>query len=220
MSEELKVEPAVLTQAANGINGIIGQLSDLGIKETGAMGRGFALLALSPLQAGKASVQSTFETFCNRWSWGVRSLVQSANSMAQSMGLAAGRYQMMDEQAKNALKEVYSHLFSNPHLTKDQIDKRSLSETLSDNPFNALAHPDYSAKSFQDMSAKMQLDAQVIKTVAPQAMANVTALGNPATIVAPTPGTTAPGWNTGALQQAAQILTPETGGASGGKVGQ
>lgn len=80
------------------------------------MGRGFALLALSPLQAGKASVQSTFETFCNRWSWGVRSLVQSANSLAQSVGLAAGRYQMMDEQAKNALKEVYSHLFSNPHL--------------------------------------------------------------------------------------------------------
>ncbi|MVU78266.1 hypothetical protein GPX89_13555 [Nocardia sp. ET3-3] len=220
MTEELKVEPAVLTQAANGINSIIGSLSDLGIKETGASGRGFALLALSPLQAGKASVQSTFETFCNRWSWGVRSLVQSANSMAQSVGLAAGRYQMMDEQAKNTIKEVYSQLFSNPHLTKDQIDKRSLSETLSDNPFNALAHPDYSAKSFQGMSAKMQLDAQVIQTVGPQAMANVATLGNPTTIVTTTPGTTAPGWNTGALQQAAQILTPETGGASGGKVGQ
>ncbi|AYF78503.1 hypothetical protein D7D52_37010 [Nocardia yunnanensis] len=220
MSEELKVEPAVLTQAANGINSIIGQLSDLGIKETGAMGRGFALLALSPLQAGKASVQSTFETFCNRWSWGVRSLVQSANTMAQAVGLAAGRYQMMDDQAKNALKEVYSHLFSNPHLTKDQIDKRSLSETLSDNPFNALAHPDYSAESFQKMSDQMQLDAQVIKTVAPQAAANIGALANPATVVVPTPGTTAPGWNTGALQQAAQILTPETGGANGGKAGK
>ncbi|MGW3542642.1 type VII secretion target [Nocardia niigatensis] len=129
MTEELKVEPAVLTQAANGINSIIGQLSDLGIKETGAMGRGFALLALSPLQAGKASVQSTFETFCNRWSWGVRSLVQSANSLAQSVGLAAGRYQMMDEQAKNALKEVYSHLFSNPHLTKAQTTNHSPTTT-------------------------------------------------------------------------------------------
>ncbi|WP_245551055.1 hypothetical protein [Nocardia niigatensis] len=216
----MKVDPAVLTQAANGINSIIGGLSDLGIKETGAMGRGFALLALSPLQAGKASVQSTFETFCNRWSWGVRSLVQSANTMAQAVGLAAGRYQMMDEQAKDALKEVYSHLFSDPYLTKDQIDKRSLSETLSDNGFNALMHPDYSAQSFQDMSDKMRLDAQVIKTVAPQAAANVAALENPGTIVAPTPGTTAPGWNTGALQQAAQILTPEQAGQQGGKEGR
>ncbi len=220
MTDELKVDPAVLTQAANGINSIIGGLSDLGIKETGAMGRGFALLALSPLQAGKASVQSTFETFCNRWSWGVRSLVQSANTMAQAVGLAAGRYQMMDEQAKDALKEVYSHLFSDPYLTKDQIDKRSLSETLSDNGFNALMHPDYSAQSFQDMSDKMRLDAQVIKTVAPQAAANVAALENPGTIVAPTPGTTAPGWNTGALQQAAQILTPEQAGQQGGKEGR
>ncbi|MGW3545292.1 hypothetical protein ACWDNI_32765 [Nocardia niigatensis] len=220
MTDELNVDPAVLTQAANGINSIIGGLSDLGIKETGAMGRGFALLALSPLQAGKASVQSTFETFCNRWSWGVRSLVQSANTMAQAVGLAAGRYQMMDEQAKDALKEVYSHLFSDPYLTKDQIDKRSLSETLSDNGFNALMHPDYSAQSFQDMSDKMRLDAQVIKTVAPQAAANVAALENPGTIVAPTPGTTAPGWNTGALQQAAQILTPEQAGQQGGKEGR
>ncbi|MEV6102734.1 hypothetical protein [Nocardia sp. NPDC051981] len=216
----MKVDPAVLTQAANGINSIIGGLSDLGIKETGAMGRGFALLALSPLQAGKASVQSTFETFCNRWSWGVRSLVQSANTMAQTVGLAAGRYQMMDEQAKDALKEVYSHLFSDPHLTKEQIDKRSLSETLSDNGFNALMHPDYSAQSFRDMSDQMRLDAQVLETVAPQAAANVAALENPGAIVAPTPGTTAAGWNTGALQQAAQILTPEQAGQQGGKGGR
>ncbi|MTE14181.1 hypothetical protein GLP40_15590 [Nocardia sp. CT2-14] len=198
MTDELKVDPAVLTQAANGITSIIGQLSDLGIKETGSLGRGFALLALSPLEAGKASVQSAFETVCNRWSWGVRSLVQSANTMAEVVGIAAGRYQIMDEQAKDALKEVYSHLFSDPHLTKEQIVKRSLSETLSDNGFNALMHPDYSAESFRDMSDKMRLDAQVIKTVAPQAAANIGALANPMSAVAPAPGATAPGWNTGA----------------------
>lgn len=67
----MNVDPAVLQQAAEGITEVIGELSELGIGETGAMGRGFSLLTLSPMQAGKASVQNAFETFTERWSWGV-----------------------------------------------------------------------------------------------------------------------------------------------------
>lgn len=208
MSEELQVQPEVLKQAETGINAIIGELSGLGVKETGAQGRGFALLTLSPLQAGKASVQSAFESFCDRWSWGVRSLVQSANSMAQSVGLAAGRYQMMDQAAQNALKEVYSHLFSDPHLTKDDIDKRSWGDTLSDNGFNAIMHPDYTDKSFQDMLTQLNKDGQVIKIAAPQAAANIGALQNPGSAVAPSGGMPDAGWNTGVMQEAAKILKP------------
>ncbi|WP_405135691.1 hypothetical protein [Nocardia sp. NBC_01388] len=213
MSDELKVEPAVLKQAEAGINAIIGELSGLGIKETGALGRGFSLLALSPLEAGKASVQSTFETFCDRWSWGVRSLVQSANNMAEAVGLAAGRYHMMDQQSQNALKEAYSDLFSDPHLSKDQIDSRSWSETFSDNEFNALAHPDYSDKSFQDMLNHVGTDGQVVKAVGPQALANDQLFKNPLG------NDGGAGWNTGAAARAAQILHPDpaTPGVEGGQ---
>ncbi|MEV6769834.1 hypothetical protein AB0N05_14520 [Nocardia sp. NPDC051030] len=207
MSEDLKVDPAVLKQAEAGITAIIGDLSDLGVKETGSMGRGFALLALSPLQAGKASVQSAFETFCERWSWGVRSLVQAANSMAQSVGLAAGRYHMMDQANENTLKEVYSHLFSDPTLTKEKIDERSWGATFADNGFNALMHPDYSGQSFQDMVYKMNTDAQVIKAVGPQALAN-----GQAVMSSPNEGM---GWNTGAAQQAAQIMQERNPGVEG-----
>jgi hypothetical protein len=39
-----EVDYALLAEAAEGINGVISQLSDLGIVETGEEGRGFALL--------------------------------------------------------------------------------------------------------------------------------------------------------------------------------
>ncbi|MFD6216600.1 hypothetical protein ACFWFJ_25315, partial [Nocardia salmonicida] len=47
----LEIDPAVLQQAAKGIEDTIGQLSEMGIGETGNMGRGFALLTLSTLEA-------------------------------------------------------------------------------------------------------------------------------------------------------------------------
>lgn len=92
MAGDVTVDPAVLRQAADGINGIVGELSEMGTGETGAVGRGFSLLALSPLEAGKGSVQKALETFTQRWSWGVRALVQAGNAIAQTLGLAAGRF--------------------------------------------------------------------------------------------------------------------------------
>lgn len=152
---ELNVDPAVLTQAANGINGIIGELSELGIGETGAVGRGFSLLTLSPKEAGKALVQSTFETFTERWSWGVRALVQSGNAIAETLGLAAGRYHIMDEKFSNTFKEMFTHLAGNPHLTDAEIDARDWQTTLSDNQWSWASHPEYSADSFTQAFGKI-----------------------------------------------------------------
>ncbi len=87
---ELVVDPAVLNQAAQGITGIIDALDGLGIGETATVGRGFSLLTLSPMEAGAPAVQRSFEGFTERWSWGVRALVQSANAIAETLG-AGGR---------------------------------------------------------------------------------------------------------------------------------
>ncbi|GAA5064281.1 type VII secretion target [Nocardia callitridis] len=194
MAEQLNVEPAVLQAAADGINGIIEQLSEMGIKETGAVGRGFSLLALSPLEAGKGSVQKALETFTERWSWGVRTMVQTGNEIARTLNLAAGRYHEMDQISSNTLKEMYSHIAGNPHLSAQEIDGRSWGDTLSDNPVNQTLHPDYSAQSLADAQQHIDRNVQAIQAITPDVLANI---GYPRE------------WNTGAAEEAARIIQGE-----------
>jgi len=190
VGDKLNVDPAVLRQAADGITGIIGELSDMGVGETGAMGRGFSLLTLSPMEAGKASVQSAFETFTERWSWGVRALVQAGNGIAKTLGLAAERYHIMDEKFSNTFKEVFTDLAGNPHLSKEEIEARSWGDTLGDNPFNQLRNADYSAESFQNTFSHVGTNVEVIEAVGPDAFSGAV------------PGVH---WNTGAAARAAEI---------------
>lgn len=194
MSDELKVEPEVLTAAADGINKIIGDLKGMGTAETAAEGRGFESLTLSGLAAGKSSVRDAVSGFTSRWAWGVRALVQSASSIAQVLGLAAGRYHMIDQTYSNMFKEMYTQLKGNPNLTAEQADKKSWQELLADNPGNWIQHPDYSSASFDHMVDHLKLDGQVIQTVGPDALSNS---GIPTH------------WTTGDAQKAAQILATE-----------
>ncbi|MFE9324114.1 hypothetical protein ACIHDR_11935 [Nocardia sp. NPDC052278] len=196
MGEQLNVDPVVLQQAADGITGVISELSDLGVGETGAMGRGFSLLTLSPIQAGKSSVQNAFETFTERWSWGVRALVQAGNAIAQTLGLAAGRYHIMDEKFSNTFKEIATHLIGNPHLSNEEIDKRSWGETLADNQYNQIRNRDYSAESFQNAFNQIGTNIEVIQAVGPDALAGAV------------PGVH---WNTGAAERAAEIRNGQGG---------
>ncbi|MFC4128666.1 hypothetical protein [Nocardia rhizosphaerae] len=152
---EVNVDPALLTQAANGITSIISELSELGVGETGAVGRGFAQLTMSAMEAGKANVQNSFETFAERWSWGVRALVQSGNAIAEILDLSAGRYYQMDQQASNALKQMFTHLAGNPHLSEDEIEKMDWDQVLSNNTWNLATQYDYSASSFGDAFSHM-----------------------------------------------------------------
>ncbi|MCM6774111.1 type VII secretion target [Nocardia sp. CDC159] len=204
MTDQLNVNPAVLVQAAKGIEGTIGGLSEMGIGETGNMGRGFSLLTLSTKAAGKHSVQKAFEEFTERWSWGVRALVQAGNAIARTLGLAAGRYHEMDQKGHDTLKKMWTHMAGNPHLTDEQITKRSWRETFADNSFNHIRNADYSAKSFQDANRTIQTNMKIVGEVGPQALANV----NPASGLITGER---PGWNTGASQRAAEIMK-ESGG--------
>ncbi|WP_024805989.1 type VII secretion target [Nocardia sp. BMG51109] len=214
---KVQVDPAVLQQAAKGIDDTIGQLSELGIGETGNMGRGFSLLTLSTLEAGKHSVQKTFEEFTERWSWGIRALVQAGNSIARTLGLAAGRYHEMDSIAEGTLKKMWTHLAGNPHLSDEEITQRSWGETFADNPANHIRNADYSTESFQQASRKIQTDWKVVQEVGPQALSNLAVvqgmpLVGPAGIPAAGYVTGAdPGWNTGAAQRAAEIIQEQEG---------
>ncbi|MDO3648957.1 hypothetical protein [Nocardia mangyaensis] len=152
---ELNVDPALLTQAATGINTIISELSELGVGETGAVGRGFAQLTMSAMEAGTGNVQTCFETFAERWSWGVRALVQSGNEIAKILDLSAGRYFEMDEQFSNTFKQMFTHLAGNPHLSKADIENMDWGQVWDNSNFNTSRQPEYSAESFSDAFSHM-----------------------------------------------------------------
>ncbi|WP_067544747.1 hypothetical protein [Nocardia crassostreae] len=211
MAEKLNVSPEVLINAAQGIAGVISELSEIGLKETASSGRGFSLLSLSPLEAGKAVVQSGFEEFTERWSRGVRYLVQAGNSIAETLGLAAGRYYMMEQQSSDTFKQIYTHLLGNPHLSSEEIKERTWDQTLADNPINQLMNPDYSQQSFDQAVAKINTNLEVVQTVGPQALANVGAVTNPVSIFNSDDGLPDAGWNTDGAEQAAAILSGQQG---------
>ncbi|MGF6886171.1 hypothetical protein ABIA39_000138 [Nocardia sp. GAS34] len=172
MADQLDVDPKLLQEAADGINKIVGELSDVGIESTAVVGRGFSDTRLSPMEAGNESVREAFGTFCDRWSWGVRALVQDGNDIADTLNLAAGLYHEEDEEFSNTFKEAYADLTSNPHLTAQQVDAQSWGQTLSDNMVNNALHPDYSQKSFEQMAAHNSNDARAVIAAAPGVVTN------------------------------------------------
>jgi hypothetical protein len=144
-----RVDPDALKDAADGINAAIGALKPLGIGGSADEGRGFSQLQLSGLQAGDAGVQSALAGFCDRWSWGVRTLVQDGDEIASRLGLNAGLYYDQEQYASRALKDVVASAIGNPHLTDQQVESESWNQVLGDNPITQAEHPDYSVQSFE-----------------------------------------------------------------------
>lgn len=145
-----------LQLAAQGINDTIAQLKTLGMDEEADIGRGFSSLALRGMQVGHAGLEQAFGDFCERWSWGVRTLVQDANQIAVNLGLSAGGYYDAEQYAEGAAKDVVSDLMGNPHLSDQQVEKQSWDQVWKDNPVNDFRHPDYSAQSFEQAGHGMK----------------------------------------------------------------
>ncbi|MGK5732409.1 hypothetical protein [Streptomyces sp. URMC 124] len=145
----LAADAAALGDVAKGINGAIGELKSLGTPGQAAVGRGFDELALSGVQLGHEGLAAAFRTFCNRWDWGVRALVQDGSQFAERVGLAAGYYHEQDAYIRDSFKVGVNAVMGNPHLLEEDVEKKSVSEVLADNPVNDVRHADYSAESFR-----------------------------------------------------------------------
>ena len=125
MADGFSVDRAALNATAQGINTTIGALKGLGIDETGEEGRGFSGLSLTGLQAGQSDLASALGDFCDRWSWGVRSLVQDGNQFAARLGLSAGVYYDTEQYLTGVAKNVTDALAGDPHLTDGQAAQAS-----------------------------------------------------------------------------------------------
>lgn len=141
------VTETALAQTAAGLNGVIHELQSMGQEAAADVGRNFASLKLTGMQTGHSGLTSAFDGFCDRWEWGVRTIVQDADQIAQRLGLSAGTYYEMDQYAMKTLKVVVSSDIGNPNLTEEQQENMSWGDIGADNPVNDFLHPDFSAKS-------------------------------------------------------------------------
>ena len=128
MADGFSVDRAALNETAQGINNTIGALKGLGFDETAEVGRGFSGLALPGLQTGDAGLAQALGSFCDRWSWGVRTLVQDGNQFAARLGISAGVYADTENYLTGVAKNVTDALAGDPHLTDAQAAAASWSQ--------------------------------------------------------------------------------------------
>ncbi len=125
MASGFTVDVSAMQETAQGINGVIGALGKIGISEEAEVGRGFTGLSLNGLQVGCPPLQSALAGFFGRWQWGVRTLVQDGNQIAQRLGLAAGAYHDAEQTVTASAKDVVDAAVGDPHLTDAQVAQGS-----------------------------------------------------------------------------------------------
>ncbi|MEU3730243.1 hypothetical protein AB0E81_12630 [Streptomyces sp. NPDC033538] len=138
-----------LGEIANGLTLALDELRELGMVGEAGAGRGFGDIGLSGLELGAEGLTSTFGSFCERWEWGVRSLIYEGNGFALKTGLAAGTYYETDQYVEGALKVGVNSVMGNPHASEDEITGKDWGEVWSNNPVTQRRDADYSKESFE-----------------------------------------------------------------------
>ncbi|MFD4866150.1 hypothetical protein [Streptomyces sp. NPDC058412] len=145
---DLDVSKQALGQIAKGITDSLAELKELGSVGAASMGGGFTELGLSGLETGHAGLTATLGTFCERWGWGVRSLVQQGNTFALNVGLSAGAMHEQDQYIQGSFKVVTNAALGNPYASEKDVIDKDWGKVLSDNPITQIRDADYSPESF------------------------------------------------------------------------
>ena len=189
----LGVNPDTLKQAATGINGVIeGISSGMMGSYQGQLGRGFGDLAMTGLEASHPDVQSGFANFTNRWEWGTRALITVASDIGSALDLGAGRYELQEKYFNDAAKDMVNDLAGDPSLQKETTydaqgnrilgtDDMSWGDMVDYNA-NRLAHPDWSAQSFDNVNDQINQNLQAMKDNSLQAGLNAVVPGEAARV--------------------------------------
>ncbi|NUL05464.1 hypothetical protein HRW07_19940 [Streptomyces lunaelactis] len=146
-SPDLEAPAVALAAIAQGINLAHAELKELGMIGEASTGRGFSDLALSGLELGHGGLTVQFQTFCDRWEWGVRALTLRGNGFAQGVGLSAGSFAEQEQYVKDSIKIGVNSLNGNPHLSEDEVKATSWDTISTQNQWD---NPDWSAESFSE----------------------------------------------------------------------
>jgi hypothetical protein len=150
---DLVAPPAALAEIASGINLAHAELKELGMIGEASVGRGFSDLALSGLELGHGGLTAEFETFCNRWEWGVRALTLKGNAFAQGVGLSAGSFAEQERYVKDSIKIGVNSLNGNPHLSEDEVKQMSWDMISTQSPID---NADYSMESMSQAHGEVK----------------------------------------------------------------
>ncbi|GAA3733706.1 hypothetical protein [Streptomyces tremellae] len=113
---------------AQGLTGALGELQELGMVGEAGAGRGFSDIALSGLQLGHDGLTGEFQTFCDRWEWGVRDLVAEGNALAGKTGMSAGTHYETEQYLEGTFKVVANAAVGNPDASEDDVEKMGWSD--------------------------------------------------------------------------------------------
>ncbi|MGW7433806.1 hypothetical protein ACWGIN_30230 [Streptomyces sp. NPDC054861] len=149
---ELDLDKGAVAKFTQGVGATIDQLGDLGGATGSVMGKGFAELSLTGMEAGHHGLAVDFEDFCERWEWGVRALVRDASGIANRLGLAAGTQWEHDQYIEGTLKVGANAVMGgSPHASEEEITKQAWGDVLTPDYLD----PDWSAESFDKAGQEM-----------------------------------------------------------------
>ncbi|MFJ7417675.1 hypothetical protein ACIQXD_03540 [Streptomyces uncialis] len=149
--KDLKADGLALI--AKGLTGALAELKELGMVGEAGAGRGFGDIALSGLELGHEGLTGAITSFCERWEWGVRSLVNEGNGFAFKTGLSAGTYHETEQYVEGSLKVVTNSLIGNPYASEDEVTRQSWGDIATS---GVLSAPDYSKESFDQALANSE----------------------------------------------------------------
>ncbi|RYJ22003.1 hypothetical protein CU044_6054 [Streptomyces sp. L-9-10] len=150
---DLQASASALADIAKGIDLAHAELKELGMIGEASTGRGFSDLSQSGLEVGHGGLTAEFQTFCDRWEWGVRSLTLRGNDFAQGVGLSAGAFAEQEQYVKDSIKIGVNSLNGNPHLSEDEVGELGWDEIRTQSAYD---NPDWSAESFSEAHAEVK----------------------------------------------------------------
>ncbi|MGW1980424.1 hypothetical protein, partial [Streptomyces sp. NPDC001889] len=144
-AEDLGVSPESVRRITAGLRSAVAELGEIGTGTGSLMGKGLSDLSMTGMETGHHGLSTDFEDFCERWEWGVRALVQDANTIAAKLGLAAGLVWEEDRYVEGTMKVAVNAAVGNPHASEDEIVGQGWGEVLRPDHLD----PDYSPESFE-----------------------------------------------------------------------
>ncbi|MGW5424056.1 hypothetical protein [Streptomyces sp. NPDC003943] len=142
--EDLKLSPETVKLLTDGIRSATAELRDIGTGTGAVLGKGLSDLSMTGMEAGHHGLSTDFEDYCERWEWGVRALLQDANTLAAKLGLAAGLVWEEDQYVDGTFKIAVNSAVGNPHASEADIVKQSWGDVFTPDYLS----PDWSAESF------------------------------------------------------------------------
>lgn len=136
---------------AKGLTDALGELKELGMVGTAGAGRGFGDIALSGLELGHEGLTAEFKGFCERWEWGVRSLVNEGNGFALKTGLSAGTYYETEQYVEGSFKVVANAAVGNPYASEEEVTQMGWGDIATSGVYGG--NVDYSKESFDQAMA-------------------------------------------------------------------